>query len=206
MKIGIKTLMALAMGLMTAGSSVGLAADAKSSPLKNKATSTKAVGATPKNAKDTENVSYLFVLQAQQGTLAKNKDGQWILTLKHKDVNNVIEFSDRPYRYVKYISATDLKKLWGTGTNSFESDPPNAVLTAQGQKAQIIVLKGMTVDHATVSYIIHLTDRAIGSINKSSLANITLVTDGHVHTIIGAPPRCDYTCETLDGGVSYIRC
>ena len=45
MKIGIKTLMALAMGLMIAGSSVGLAADAKakSCSLKNKATSTKAV-------------------------------------------------------------------------------------------------------------------------------------------------------------------
>jgi len=45
MKIGIKTLMALAMGLMIAGSSVGFAEDASGGfcPLKNKATSTKTV-------------------------------------------------------------------------------------------------------------------------------------------------------------------
>jgi len=165
MKIGIKALMALAMGLMIAGSSVGLAADTSNKP------------STQTNAKDTEKASFLFVLQAQQGTLAKNKDGQWILTLKHKDVNNVIEFSDRPYRIVKYISATDLKNLWGTGTNSFEADPPNAVLTAKGYKAQIIVLKAMTVKKDTVSFQVHLTSSSIGSLENGNLENIALVID-----------------------------
>ena len=143
MKIGIKTLMALAMGLMIAGSSVGLAADA--------ATGASNKASTQKNAKETEKASYLFVLQAKQGTLTQDTSGQWTLTLKHKDVNNVIAFSDRPYRIVKYISATDLIKSWAKGTNSFESDPPNAVLMAKGHNAQIIMLKSITVYTDSVS-------------------------------------------------------
>lgn len=172
MKIGIKTLMALAMGLMIAGSSVGLAADA-STGASNKAS-------TQKNAKGTEKtekVSFLFVLQAKQGTLTKNKDGHFTLTLKHKDVNNVIEFSDRPYRIVKYITADRLKNSWAKGTNSFESDPPNAVLMAKGHKAQIIVLRGITVNNETVTFDVNLTDRSIGSLKNRLLENISLVID-----------------------------
>ena len=104
--------------------------------------------------------SFLFVLQAKEGKLTpiKGKRNHFTLTLKHTDVNNVIEFSDRPFRMVKYISATDLKKLWPLGKNSLKADPPNAVLSAQGHNAQIVVLHGITVKNNTVSFHINLTN------------------------------------------------
>jgi hypothetical protein len=38
-------------------------------------------------------------------------------------------FSDRPKRIVGNMSTADFVELWGEGENSFESDPPNAVLS-----------------------------------------------------------------------------
>ena len=37
-------------------------------------------------------------------------------------------FSDRPQRIVGHMATTDFVELWDAGDNSFESDPPNAVL------------------------------------------------------------------------------
>ena len=37
-------------------------------------------------------------------------------------------FSDRPQRIVGHMATTDFVELWGEGENSFEEDPPNAVL------------------------------------------------------------------------------
>ena len=38
-------------------------------------------------------------------------------------------FSDRPQRVVGHMTTADFVDLWGAGENSFESDPPNAVLS-----------------------------------------------------------------------------
>src|ERR1019366_6346036 len=37
-------------------------------------------------------------------------------------------FCDRPQRIVGHMATSDFVDLWGEGDNSFESDPPNAVL------------------------------------------------------------------------------
>ena len=38
-------------------------------------------------------------------------------------------FSDRPQRVVGHMATTDFVDLWAIGDNSFETDPPNAVLS-----------------------------------------------------------------------------
>ena len=38
-------------------------------------------------------------------------------------------FSDRPQRVVGHMSTADFVDLWAIGDNSFEADPPNAVLS-----------------------------------------------------------------------------
>ena len=38
-------------------------------------------------------------------------------------------FSDRPQRVVGHMTTADFVGLWGEGDNSFEADPPNAVLS-----------------------------------------------------------------------------
>ena len=42
---------------------------------------------------------------------------------------STLYFSDRPHRIVGNMSTTDFVELWAEGENSFESDPPNAVLS-----------------------------------------------------------------------------
>ena len=42
---------------------------------------------------------------------------------------STLYFSDRPQRVVGHMATTDFVDLWATGDNSFETDPPNAVLS-----------------------------------------------------------------------------
>ena len=42
---------------------------------------------------------------------------------------STLYFSDRPQRIVGHMATTDFVDLWATGDNSFETDPPNAVLS-----------------------------------------------------------------------------
>ena len=41
---------------------------------------------------------------------------------------STLYFSDRPERVVGHMTTSDFVDLWAIGDNSFESDPPNAVL------------------------------------------------------------------------------
>jgi hypothetical protein len=41
---------------------------------------------------------------------------------------STLYFSDRPQRAVGHMTTADFVDLWATGENSFEADPPNAVL------------------------------------------------------------------------------
>ena len=41
---------------------------------------------------------------------------------------STLYFSDRPQRIVGHMATNDFVDLWGEGNNSFEEDPPNAVL------------------------------------------------------------------------------
>jgi len=42
---------------------------------------------------------------------------------------STLYFSDRPERVVGHMTTSDFVDLWGAGENSFETDPPNAVLS-----------------------------------------------------------------------------
>jgi hypothetical protein len=41
---------------------------------------------------------------------------------------STLYFSDRPQRIVGHMATSEFVELWGEGANSFEEDPPNAVL------------------------------------------------------------------------------
>jgi len=50
-------------------------------------------------------------------------------TLTLRDVTpSTLYFSDRPKRIVGHLPTAEFVELWGEGDNSFEEDPPNAVL------------------------------------------------------------------------------
>jgi hypothetical protein len=123
--------------------------------------------------------SFLFVIQAKQGKI-ETKNGKTYLVLKHADVNHVIMFSDRPNRIVKTITGNDLQKLWKVGNDSFEKDPPNAVLSSAGQKAQIVILNGIEVSKDNVVFPISVRKEAVsavGGLPDGPLSGMILVVD-----------------------------
>jgi len=139
--------------------------------------------------------SFLFVIQAKQGKI-ETKNGKTYLVLQHADVNHVIMFSDRPNRIVKTITGNDLQKLWKVGNDSFEKDPPNAVLSSAGQKAQIVILKGINVSKTTVEFPISISAGAhmvIGKLLVGSFFDVTITID-----------VADGTPGSWDCGAEYV--
>jgi hypothetical protein len=71
-----------------------------------------------------ENIEALFVQTA--GGLTT--DGEKAITLQGLSPSTIY-FADRPQREVGHMSSQRFVDLWGEGENSFELDPPNAVLS-----------------------------------------------------------------------------
>ena len=127
------------------------------------------------------------MLQANKGKIIMEKDTKTnkdqhylVLAHDHKNLHRVIQFSDRPDRIVKIISDKELEGMWKQGDDSFESNPPNAVLSSAGQKAQIVILNGMTVTEDNIKFPISISDdekKAIGNIVEGELSDVTLTID-----------------------------
>lgn len=89
-----------------------------------------AAGTAARATDDAEVVDYLFVQTAAGATLS---DG--VLRLSGIG-RRTLYFSDRPERIVGHVTTADFVEHWGTGDDSFLSDPPNAVLTIKSWDAE----------------------------------------------------------------------
>jgi len=70
---------------------------------------------------------------------------------------STLYFSDRPQRIVGHMTTSDFVELWGEGDNSFESDPPNAVLAFlepgdQVPEDAVIVIQNPELQDGQLSY------------------------------------------------------
>ena len=136
-----------ALGLITISSltlfaATGVAADNTIVAISKKATPTKQ-----------HPIKYMFVVSAGSGEIKKgSQKGESILEMKIPSIDQVLVFSDRPNRIVKYIPASTLQQIWPVGSNSFKSDPPNAVLSSVNIKPMIIELKGVEISGSKLSF------------------------------------------------------
>ena len=72
---------------------------------------------------------YLFLVSAGRAHMRKLPAGYYALTLDVPFIDQVVRFTDRPYREASFISGKALKNLWAnTGHSNFATDHPNAVL------------------------------------------------------------------------------
>ena len=111
--------------------------------------------------------SYLFSLLLKDATFKPNTTGGTLtfdLPLHSND--NVIMFSDRPFRQTSFISFTEFISAFTSdnSNNSFEKDPPNAVLTHSEEQRTYIVRYSAT-DSTTVTFNLELLP---GETNVSS--------------------------------------
>jgi len=112
-------------------------------------------------AEQLETEESMFV-QTAQGIESDGKT----LTL-HGITPSTLYFSDRPQRVVGHMTTTDFVDLWAIGDNSFESDPPNAVLAflepgADVPEDAVVVLKKPNLDGAgELSYSIDVLEGTV---------------------------------------------
>ena len=88
-------------------------------------------------------------------------------TLTLRDVTpSTLFFSDRPERVVGHMTTAEFVELWGEGDNSFEADPPNAVLsfvepTADAPTDAVIVIKNPSLKDGQLSYSVDLLEGTV---------------------------------------------
>ena len=124
--------------------------------------------------------SFLFVLQANEATIepVKGKANTYTMSMKltEDNVGKIIAFTDRPYRIVEYMTVKQLQQLWGEGTNSFKVDPPNAVLSAQGLDASIVIIQSVEITEGEL--LLTLVGLSNKQLNTVTTSTPVLVIDG----------------------------
>ena len=76
---------------------------------------------------------------------------------------STLYFSDRPQRVVGHLTTADFVDLWDAGDNSFEADPPNAVLSFLEPDADVpddavVVLQQPRLADGELSYSIEVLE------------------------------------------------
>ncbi len=79
---------------------------------------------------------------------------------------STLYFSDRPQRVVGHMTTADFVDLWDEGKNSFESDPPNAVLSflLPGDDVPddaVVVIKEPHLDDGHLTYAIDVLEGTV---------------------------------------------
>lgn len=81
---------------------------------------------------------------------------------------STLYFSDRPKRIVGHMTTADFVDLWAEGDNSFEEDPPNAVLAflesdEQAPEDAVVVIKQPRLENGALSYSIETLEGTVPS-------------------------------------------
>ena len=79
---------------------------------------------------------------------------------------STLYFSDRPERVVGHMTTADFVDLWAIGDNSFEADPPNAVLAflepgGDVPDDAVIVIKEPQLTDGELSYSIEVLEGSV---------------------------------------------
>lgn len=83
---------------------------------------------------------WLFVISAPGAQIKQLSATKAELMIDGNQFDRNIMFSDRPNRYVKYVTFKALKRQWSLGNNNFKNDPPNAVIAAPNVRPTIVKL------------------------------------------------------------------
>ncbi len=117
------------------------------------------------DAELTQQLAGIDAMFVQVAPAAESVDGRLIL----KNVaDSTLFFSDRPQRVVGHIHTAQLVSVWDDGENSFESDPPNAVLSFVGQGDDlpsdiVVVISDPVLDGSHLSYAATVLDGTLPS-------------------------------------------
>jgi hypothetical protein len=97
-------------------------------------------------------LKYMFVVSAQSGAIQSARNDGYVLKMRLSAMDQVTMYTERPRRVVKVISGQALTTIWKEGANSFQKDPPNAVLSATNLKPVILAVQSVRVTGDSIEY------------------------------------------------------
>ena len=101
-------------------------------------------------AEDKPAEEWLFVHTGEEAQVTNNT------TIVMPVTRDIFAFTDRPYRKHAYMTGQQFASLWAdSGSDSFKTDPPNAVLTwveAEDVKEAEVVITGASFDGNSITY------------------------------------------------------
>jgi hypothetical protein len=116
-----------------------------------------------------------FILSAGEGKLLKTQDGQYTLEVNLPDFDQVLVMQDRPSRTFKYISSRELASSWKVGKNSFQADPPNAVVSSYTMRPTGVTVTSMEASKGGQT---RFTLQSKHPLKQGQLRKLTLFIDG----------------------------
>ncbi len=111
--------------------------------------------------------SFLFVQEASSATF----DGTTLTLTDPKPT--VTAFADRPNRLVEDIELSRFVSGWSQGMESFQDDPPNAALIADGAAPVIVELQRLRTSAGGLQY----DAKVLSGSMPSKMNGVTLVID-----------------------------
>jgi len=118
-------------------------------------------------AEDKPAEEWLFVHTADEAQVTNNT------TIVMPVTRDIFAFTDRPYRKHAYMTGQQFASLWAdSGSNSFKTDPPNAVLTwVEGEdvKEAEVVITGASIDGNSITYTTNSHPNTVGTIKSVSV-------------------------------------
>ena len=110
---------------------------------------------------------WLFVHTAEEAQVINNT------TIVMPVTRDIFAFTDRPYRKHAYMTGEQFASLWAdSGSDSFKTDPPNAVLTwVEGEdvKEAEVVITGASIDGNSITYTTNSHPNTVGTIKSVSV-------------------------------------
>jgi len=96
-------------------------------------------------------MSVSFFVQGNGSIIKDKKTGQYQLILQVKGAK-VIWFSDRPVRKAGHMTLKKFIEVWNKGKNSFDKDPPNALVIIASDKPVVVKLTLLDYKNASVTF------------------------------------------------------
>ena len=124
-------------------------------------------------AADKSKEEWLFVHTAQEAQATSS-------TLVMPISRDIFAFTDRPYRKHSYLTGDKFASLWSDSrSDSFELDPPNAVLTwiEEGVIKEVeVVIANATSDGKNITYTLKNNHTL-----NAELKDVSIFVDGYAH-------------------------
>jgi hypothetical protein len=143
-------------------------------------------------AEDKPAEEWLFVHTAEEAQVINTT------TIVIPATRDIFAFTDRPYRKHGYMTGEQFASLWAdSGSDSFKTDPPNAVLTwvdGEDVKEAELVITGASFDGDSITY----TRKHPATVQFSNLKSVSLFVDGWK-----AMEACEASAANYPGGAPW---